>query len=63
MNRMPLNIEKSAFRRGEYVGYGRGPWRVLRGGAGWNAFHRGDLGHVTARTLAELGKKIEERAR
>ena len=28
---MPYNIEKSAFRRGEYVGYGGGAlWRISR---------------------------------
>jgi hypothetical protein len=32
------NIEKSAFRRFEYVGYANGAWRIRKGGCGgWEA--------------------------
>lgn len=32
------NIEKSAFARGEYIGYSDGVWRVRkRGAGGWEA--------------------------
>lgn len=37
------NIDKSAFRKGEYVGYGEGVWRVHRYSTGakrWRAVHR-----------------------
>lgn len=37
------NIDKSAFRKGEYVGYGNGVWRVHRYSTGakrWRAVHR-----------------------
>ena len=38
------NIEKSAFRKGEYVGYGGGlVWRIQRGGNGWYAHARGQM--------------------
>jgi hypothetical protein len=33
----PHNMEPSAFRRGEWVGYSFGVWRVWRAGIGWRA--------------------------
>ena len=59
---MPHNIEKSGFRRGEYVGYGAGTvWRIRRYGDGWSADPRDStaLRRQLGRTLAELSKKIE----
>ena len=36
------NIEKSAFRRGEYVGYGGGyVWRIVKQGGYWYAYAQG----------------------
>ena len=32
------NIEKSIFRSGEYVGYGAGVWRIVRGAGQWLAY-------------------------
>lgn len=46
---MPHNIEKSAFRKGEYVGYGAGKvWlirKTLFGGWKWAARVQGDDEH------------------
>jgi hypothetical protein len=60
---MPHNIEKSAFRRGEYVGYGKlGPYRIRRIGNNWVA-HSANMrvsesGTITRRTLAEIGAAL-----
>lgn len=57
MRNLP-NIEKSAFRRGEYVGYSRGVWRVFRTRAGsWTAVKRDDdlrAPILCAPTLADI---------
>lgn len=62
------NIEKSAFRRGEYIGYADGPWRVMRSkfylGAKpvrWTAIHLGRK-HSTlyGQTLTEISKQLSE---
>lgn len=55
------NIERSAFRRGEHVGYGGGQvWRVRRHGCGgWEAFPREGGGYLRASTLAALSGKLE----
>lgn len=51
-------IERSAFRKGEYVGYAHGVWRISRGyRGGWSAMREsGHGGYVykSARTLLEL---------
>lgn len=63
MSAIPHNIEASAFRRGEYVGYAPdGVWRVRRRAAGgWSAAHRDfpTWGFISAPTLAALGAKLE----
>lgn len=50
------NIEKSAFRRGEYVGYANGAWKIYRnGGRKWYAEHRTKVApFLSASTLAEM---------
>lgn len=59
-----LNVEKSAFRMGEYVGYGSGTtWRVRRTLTKrgiWIATPRADspLPPVYAFTLADIGARI-----
>ena len=56
------NVEKSAFRKGQYVAYGRGyVWRVLRAACGWQAFTTpvGALPCVFGRTLADISKLVE----
>lgn len=70
MAAMPHNIEKSAFRRGEYVGYGAGyVWRIRRTNSSFGnwvavAHHGGggervmDMPTPYAFRLAELGEKI-----
>ena len=54
-----LNIEPSGFRRGEYVGYAGGVWRITRGGMGWVADHRATLRRLSAPTLALLSVALE----
>lgn len=39
------NIEKSAFKKGEYVGYGHGVWHITKSNSSygtWAARHRDD---------------------
>ncbi|CAB5238228.1 hypothetical protein UFOVP162_17 [uncultured Caudovirales phage] len=51
------NIEKSAFRKGEYVGYGGGlVWRIQRGGNGWYAHARGQM--LCGVRLADLQNQL-----
>ena len=56
------NIDKSAFRRGEYVGYCNGAQRIRKGGQGWETYSLGSSAGVatyaTAATLFELGGKL-----
>ena len=60
------NIERSASRRGEYVGYAVGTvWLITRGGEGWRAIareHRCDSqypGYMSARTLSDLSVRLD----
>lgn len=59
---MHPNIEKSSFRRGEYVGYCNGAQRIRRGGKGWQTYSLGSQAgtfvYATAETLHELGGKL-----
>ena len=57
------NIEKSAFRPGEYVGYAHGVWRIMKSNSSdgnWVAIHR-DIPNQRLATfrLADLSKKLE----
>lgn len=54
------NIEKSAFKRGEYVGYGNGVWRIFKWGDGWKAVNQKTSKHIDGRTLEEISKKLEQ---
>lgn len=60
--KLPNNIDKSAFRRGEYVGYCNGAQRIRRGGEGWRTYALGSSAgkfvDATAPTLMELGAKL-----
>jgi len=52
------NIDKSAFRKGQYVGYANGTiWRIKRTYGGWTASNGGQS--FTRRTLAEVSKALE----
>ena len=59
------NIEKSGFRRGEYVGYGSGTvWRIVKNGKLWNATARDSLPNNLPNfygrtTLKEISDVIE----
>jgi hypothetical protein len=56
-----LNIDKSAFNKGEYVGYSaRGVWRVRKfGSKDWRATLRDGGGFYCCRTLREISQKLE----
>ena len=59
---MHPNIEKSAFRHGEYVGYCNGAQKIRKGGQGWETYGLGSQTGVrtyaTAQTLFKLGEKL-----
>jgi hypothetical protein len=57
---MYLNIEKSGFHKGRYVGYADGVWYIERRGRGWIAHHR-ERNHepIPARTLSEMSEKLK----
>lgn len=50
------NIEKSAFRRGEYVGYCQGAWRIRRSSDYWVAIRQSDGATKTEKTLDSLNR-------
>ena len=53
------NIEKSAFRRGEYVGYGGGyTWRIVKQGY-WYAYARGSDKMLHGLRLKDLQTQLE----
>ncbi len=56
------NIEKSAWRKGEFVGYCNGCQRIKRGGTGWRTYELGSKDgffvSVSAPTLYELGELL-----
>lgn len=56
------NIERSAFRRGEYVGYCNGAQRIRRVNGGWQTYalasSAGKFMPMFGRTLAELSRKM-----
>ncbi len=61
---MHQRIEKSAFRKGEYVGYMDGPWRITKveGGSLWQARRADGKDLFRASTLDRIGKGLDERA-
>lgn len=56
------NIEKSAFRLGEYVGYHEGKvYRIRKIGGAWVARNQADANdRIVARTLAALSKELQK---
>jgi hypothetical protein len=60
---MHYNIEISASREGEYVGYCNGVQRIRKGGMGWETYALGSSSgtfvYATAETLVQLGGKLE----
>lgn len=64
---MHPRIEKSAHRRGEYVGYCNGAQRIRKGGEGWRTYALGSTDGTfiptTAPTLRQLGDKLDKLAR
>ena len=59
-----LNIDKSAFRKGEYVGYADGTWRIRRAAVGWRAqrMSRSLCDVIFAPTLGAISRKLNEYA-
>jgi hypothetical protein len=59
---MHPNIQESAFRKGEYVGFCNGVQRIRRGGQGWQTYSLGSSAgtftSASAPTLFELGGKL-----
>ncbi|MBF7012552.1 hypothetical protein QUC32_23165 [Novosphingobium resinovorum] len=58
---MPHNIERSAFRKGEYVGWDAegGLWNIKRHPGGyWYATERAGHGTLTGDTLRALSTKL-----
>lgn len=53
------NIEKSGFRRGEYVGYAGGAWRIAKCDRGWIARQQNGGQSFVRRTLAEISKALD----
>lgn len=54
------NIEKSAFRRGEYVGYGGGlVFHIRRDGRDWFAIAQGTSIRIVRPSLALLSVALE----
>lgn len=67
MASLPLNIERSGFRPGEYVGHDctarPGFWRIRRRAAGgWVALHglNASAGFIFGRTLGDLGASLND---
>jgi hypothetical protein len=61
------NIEKSAFRKGEYVGYSNGVWNVRKVSTSygnWSARHRDNnrMPLVFGFTLEEVSRKLTDLA-
>jgi hypothetical protein len=60
---MHHRIEKSATRKGEYVGYCNGAQRIRRGGKGWTTYALGSSAgtytYATAETLYQLGGQLD----
>jgi hypothetical protein len=62
---MHPRIEKSGFRKGEYVGYCKGAQRIRRTSYGWQTYalasSAGEFVAASGRTLKELGNELELR--
>ena len=61
------NIEKSAFRKGEYVGYANGVWLITKTNStygNWIARNRDDktLSSILAFNLSDMSKKLQDHA-
>ncbi len=52
------NIEKSAFHRGQYVGYANGVWRIDRHAGKWRAIK--GIRDIRADTLTEISALLEK---
>ncbi len=60
---MHSRIEKSAFKRGRYIGYAHGVWHIERSGSQWVAHHRDNpMGTPTiwGDTLEVIGNALDK---
>lgn len=55
------NIEPSGFRKGEYIGYAHGVWRITRGWRSWLCSNGAQS--FTRRTLAEISAALDATAK
>lgn len=62
MARSYHNIEKSGFRKGEYVGYCDGAWNIWANQDGWAVRHQQTRAQFWRKTLAEVSAELDERA-
>ncbi len=60
MRNLP-NVEKSGFRKGEYVGYCDGAWNIWPSDGGWTARHQKTMTQFRRKTLAEVSVELTER--
>ena len=51
------NIETSAFKPKQYVGYANGVWRIFKRNGQWEA-HRRPSGFLSAASLEEMSQKL-----
>jgi hypothetical protein len=58
------NIEKSSFRKGEYVGYANGVWAIRRANTSygnWSAEKRDERNvRIYAHTLEQMSSRLKE---
>lgn len=59
------NIDKSVFRKGEYIGYcSKGALRICRCEGGWRTYAQGSKSGeyipLSARTLEEMSEKLNQ---
>ena len=58
------NVDKSPFRKGEYVGYANGVWHIRRNYAGWIANHRENKHTgITGMTLSDISAQLDKIAK
>ena len=59
-----FNIEKSAFKRGEYVGYAKGVWRITKSNSSYGRWHArryiNPNDQLFAWRLADMSAKLKE---
>lgn len=57
------NIEKSGFRKGEYVGYCDGAWNIWKSDSGWTCRHQKTFTQFRRNTLADVSAELDARSK